>query len=534
MRKALLVAKIVFMNRFLATFRPYSTSRRGRALAKFGVALQIVSLVFLIIMSIALAMIAHMEGRINIFSYASPNDPLVASILIAILTYSLLYLSNVRAIVYYPSEEFLLYQPLQLYEIYIGLYLGESLTYILIIAFAATLSLGMAPKVAYAIFFGSIFAALVLTPIMRLVIAIASKRGYLEIVKAFLYTYIVMGVAHTAYEVLNQKSFTLSPLLLYPASAGYLLGIAMMKTLGFVAIALYPLACLGLGLVLAHQLGKAIDISDFVSFEEAAFRRPRSLKELKRDLVLDWGSPEEAVKKSLLYPVFTPRRVVMRYGLGMAVALLLGEAIKLALNALNVEIQIPMFSIIIVLAMILHSLTYSIVYEFLLYDAKFLWVLRLYLTDMGIYARIMLIKSFVKIMLSAEIVLLFLAGLMNSYIYALAPIILPLPLTLYALAITLFTLPYMRRVRIETVADVIRSESMVLVRDPATQLLSIADIVIAYTILSTLVFVAPAIASAPQPHTFIALAAVYASTYATYKLSVKLLQRKFTEVDVPI
>jgi hypothetical protein len=153
---------------------------------------------------------------------------------------------------------------------------------------------------------------------------------------------------------------------------------------------------------------------------------------------------------------------------------------------------------------------------------------------MGIYARIMLIKSFVKVMLSAEIVLLFLAGLMNSYIYALAPIILPLPLTLYALTITLFTLPYMRRVRIETVADVIRSESMALIRDPATQLLSIANIVIAYTILSTLVFVAPAIASAPQPHTFIKLAAVYASTYVAYKLSVKLLQRKFTEVDVPV
>ena len=537
MRKALLVAKIVFMHRLLATFRPYSTSRRGRALAKFGVVLQIVSLVFLIIMSITLAMIAHMEGRINIFSYASPNDPLVASILIAILIYSLLYLSNVRAIVYYPSDEFLLYQPLQLYEIYIGLYLGESLAYILIIAFMATFFLGVAPKVAYAIFFGSIFAALVLTPIMRLVIAIASKRGYLEIVKAFLYTYIVMGVAHTAYEVLNQKSFTLSPLLLYPASAGYLLGIAMMKTLGFVAIALYPLACLGLGLVLAHQLGKAIDISDFVSFEEVAFRRSRSLKELKRDLVLDWGSPENAVKKSLLYSMLTPRRVVAMYGLGMVVALLLGEAIRLALNALNVEIQIPMFSImfsiIAVLAMILSSLTYSIVYEFLLYDAKFLWVLRLYLTDMGIYARIMLIKSFVKVMLSAEIVLLFLTGLMNSYIYALAPIILPLPLTLYALAITLFTLPYMRRVRIGTVADVIRSESMALVRDPATQLLSVANMVIAYTILLTLVFVAPAIASTPQTHTFIALATVYASTYATYKLGTKLLQKKFAEIDVP-
>ena len=91
----------------------------------------------------------------------------------------------------------------------------------------------------------------------------------------------------------------------------------------------------------------------------------------------------------------------------------------------------------------------------------------------------------------------------------------------------------MRRVRIGTVADVIRSESIVLVRDPATQLLSMANMVIAYTILSTLVFVAPAIASTPQPRTFIALATVYASTYATYKLGTKLLQKKFAEIDVP-
>ena len=136
-------------------------------------------------------------------------------------------------------------------------------------------------------------------------------------------------------------------------------------------------------------------------------------------------------------------------------------------------------------------------------------------------------------MLLAEILLLLLTGLTNDYIYALAPPILPLPLTLYALAITLFTLPYMKRVRIGTVADVIRSESIVLVRDLVAQLLSMANMVIAYTILSTLVFATPAIASTPQPHIFIALATIYASTYATYKLGVKLLQKKFTEVDVP-
>lgn len=308
----------------------------------------------------------------------------------------------------------------------------------------------------------------------------------------------------------------------------------MLRALGFVAIAIYPLTCLGLGLVLAHPLGKAIDVSDFVSFEEVAFRRQRSLKELRRDLVLDWGSPEEAVKKSLLYPVLTPRRVVTRYGLGMLVALPLGEAIRLALNALNINIQTLIFFVVIALAMILASLTYSIVYEFLLYDTRFLWILRLCLPDMGIYARIMLIKSFIKVTLLAEIVLLLLAGLMNSHIYALAPIILPLPLALYALAITLFTLSYMRKVRIQTVADIMRSESMVLVRDPVVQLLHIADMVMAYTILSILVFVVPVIASAPQPHMFIALAVIYASTYAAYKLSVKLLQKKFTEVDVPI
>jgi hypothetical protein len=184
--------------------------------------------------------------------------------------------------------------------------------------------------------------------------------------------------------------------------------------------------------------------------------------------------------------------------------------------------------------MSLASLTYSIVYEFLLYDIKFLWILRLYLADMGIYARMLLIKSFIKVMLSAEILLLFLAELMNSYVYASAPLILPLPLVLYAFTLTLSTLPYMRRVRIQTIADIVRSESTALVRDPVTLLLGMVNIVMAYVILSTLVFVAPVMVSASQPYMFIVLATVYVSTYVVYKLSVKLLQKKFTEVDVPI
>ncbi|MCC6056513.1 MAG: hypothetical protein LM583_07550 [Desulfurococcaceae archaeon] len=534
MKRVFLVTKIVFMNRLLTSFRSYSTSRRGRVLAKFGVALQVASLVLLIIIFIASAIVTHMEGRINIFSYASPDDPLVASSLITVFILSLLYFSGAKAIVYYPSDEFLLYQPLQLYEIYIGLYLGESLAYLLITALVLAFFLRIAPKIAYTLFFSVIFVILVLAPVIRLVIVVAFKRGYLEIVRSLLYIYIVMGVVYTVYEVLNQKSFTLSPLLLYPASAGYLLGIEMMKTLSFVAIAIYPLTCLGLGLVLAYPLGKAIDVSDFVSFEEVAFRRQLSLKELKRDLVLDWGSPEEAVKKSLLYPVFTPRRVVTRYGLGMLVALALGKAIRFAVKALNINIQVPVFIVIPVLATFLASLTYSIVYEFLLYDIKFLWILRLYLADMGIYARMLLIKSFIKVMLSAEILLLFLAELMNSYVYASAPLILPLPLVLYAFTLTLFTLPYMRRVRIQTIADVVRSESTAFARDPVTLLLGMVNIVMAYVILSTLVFVAPVMVSASQPYMFIVLAAVYVSTYVVYKLSVKLLQKKFTEVDVPI
>jgi hypothetical protein len=163
-----------------------------------------------------------------------------------------------------------------------------------------------------------LFVIAILNPLIKLATIGLNKRGYLRLALLIILLYTAFGLIHTAHVSLSNGVFSISPLLTYPSKAFYLLGLELFNKAGLASIALYIALCLALGLAIAFPLAKSVDINDFVSTEAVLYRaalREGLRRALRRELILDWGSPRKAVEKVLFEPGYNFRKMLVVYGL---------------------------------------------------------------------------------------------------------------------------------------------------------------------------------------------------------------------------
>lgn len=316
MRRIFVVAAIVFMNNLLSNFRKYKYS-------KWSVAVTLQLLIFTLLVASILARVVTKLSSGEISLDPQPRDTVVTlffDIILAILNIGIPlhhFISNSK-IVYSPSEEFLLYQPLAFHELYIGVCLGNSITEIILSILFVLILIWTWPSISLFVFFNSLFVIAILNPLIKLATIGLNKRGYLRLALLIILLYTAFGLIHTAHVSLSNGVFSISPLLTYPSKAFYLLGLELFNKAGLASIALYIALCLALGLAIAFPLAKSVDINDFVSTEAVLYRaalREGLRRALRRELILDWGSPRKAVEKVLFEPGYNFRKMLVVYGL---------------------------------------------------------------------------------------------------------------------------------------------------------------------------------------------------------------------------
>ena len=433
LKKALEVARVVFVNHLKSLWRAYDLKKPRRSPSLL---LLVVQYAIALLLAINFVLVAH--GRLSSLreywlGIRPPKNELInlaGDVLSALFTSYLLthYFKQRKLVVITPDHEFLLYQPLQPKELYAGLVIGLY-TYFTVtfLPWLFIVILFTAPWLGFTIFYFFVYIMFA-DPILFIVSSIVRKLGHSNTALSLAVAYIAIGVAHSAIATALDSWPRVSPLLTYLVKGPYLLAIALCESIGYIAILVCLVFTISAAVLVIYIGGGRLDVSDFTTLGEAYEVRLRQAlaKSLKRDVLVDWSSTSDAVRKVVLeFTVYNPRAVLRRYMPLFISLVIAGYALRCVLAIYEPSLlRTRIFDYVAILAYsMIPGVLGTFVGELLSNELKYLWVTRVYLLDLNHFVKPLLAKYVIVYFVILSSITGFLASYRLNPLIALAPLV---------------------------------------------------------------------------------------------------------------
>ncbi|MEM0014346.1 MAG: hypothetical protein QXS42_03520 [Zestosphaera sp.] len=477
MRGVLGVTRIVFVNQFKSLWRQF---RPGRLYKKPGF---VVAMIFYVLMFLNILYLAYRD-YVNSTGPAwfDPRPPdnwllsLAGDILSALfLVYSFVqYFIRKNVMSIPPDLEFLLYQPLHAWEIYVGMLIGSTAFIVISLTALWAVFSFLIPWFAFLVIYGFTYVLLVIDPLFFTVSRILRRSGHAGKVIVVAQTYLLVGFTHTLFISYSNGRPTVSPFLSYPVKGPYILTLSLYESFSYLSFLIYLASALLVTLLTASTLGRRLDVSDFMSFRDAYEARLSSelRKLLRRDALTSWSSPTDALRRVVLeFTVYNPRLLVRRYVpifIGLLAGGFLARSVLMNQGVDPITGQPYLTMFLFMVALLIHS---NFLRELLVNDLKCLWIVRVYMPDLRYFSRLLMLKYTVAYLAGMTAVAGFVASL------SLNPTVLATPLVMLpVLTLSVFTTLFMaallvRRARHHEPVTEIYQRGGLPIADPISQVL---------------------------------------------------------------
>ncbi|MEM2589666.1 MAG: hypothetical protein QXE63_00275 [Zestosphaera sp.] len=539
MRGAVKIAKIVFLNQLASLWRQY---RPGKLYKKPGIIGA--AIIYGVVLLNMLFVVYRYAGSVT-----NPLDPSlpewwlpgavldVVSALILVLTFTQYYVRE-SLVVVPPDFEFVLYQPLHVREIYAGIGLGIAAFVLVSLVPMAVLISFIIPWFFFMLIYLFTYVMLVLDPIFFISSRVLRRLGRLSIVSVVVQAYIVFGVLHSLFNSFLFGGLFVSPFLSYPITWLYFIVLSLYELVGYASFLAYFLIVFCFFLLVVFFAGGWLDVSDFTSFRDVyEVRLLRDLKKvLRRDVLVSWSSPSDALRRVVLeFTVYSPRLMFRKY-----LPLFLGSlaAAFLVRGFLPQEYLVELveqYLIPIVVALGVGAYV-GFIRELLANDLKYLWVYRVYLIDLSFFSRVLMLKYVIASLVVVSVVSVLAASLSADFAVFLGVLVVA-PACVFSVFIVLLTaVLLLRRAKSQEPASEVYLRGGLPVLDPVSQLLFLPLVISGIITYSSLALYLFLVFHGLIPYIYVAAASATSPvvSYVAYSLFSSLLARVLAEVDVRV
>lgn len=366
-----------------------------------------------------------------------------------------------------PGYEFLLHQPIDFYELIIGIALGfilQSLAVFMLMAFIPLIIFFFDVALGLAMSFPRFIASFILLLMYVTVcympftlvldvtrtLLLRGKGGYsLLPIQVLTFVYIFVGISHSVILSIDSAFPMISPILALPIKSFYIISFEISRFIGFVCYILGLLMIFGVYYALLRYVSSFLSMEDFISIKDVyEIRLAKQLeRELKRRPLVSWASPEEVLRQVLvdLSPL-NPRNNLKRYTIAFSVIICIAFILRTVfMKMLPIMIEYLgafLGSIIGVSIMFVYM---PLVNELLFNDLKFLWILKVYSCDDLPFIKILNIKYLSYLGIVMTIISLFISIVLQNFYLMFLPL---LNLPYICLSVNLFIIfgvKYLRR-----------------------------------------------------------------------------------------
>jgi len=533
MYRALLVARIVFLNMLKSTWRQY---RPGKLRKKPGFILAIVYYGVLIAILVYIAWSKWSTGEQSLLDpRLSGNtvlefigDLLSALVIVFVITR---YFIREGFTMILPDVEFLLYQPLHLWEVYTGMILGTVMYILLSTTLLSALLVVYGLWLVYIFIYISIYLMLIVEPLFFISSRIIRRSGYFDIAQVIFLGYITIGIFHSLFTSLYTGTPRISIILSYPVKGPYILLIKLYELIGHICFLVYFVIIFSTCLLVVSILSKRLDISDFVSFRDIyEIKLSRELgSSLKREVFTTWSTPNDAMRRVILeFTIYNPRTLLKKYIPIFITATIAGFIVRVVLTRLGVFVLEGPGGVLLISAVPMGVLYASISFirELLSNDLKCLWVIRIYSVNIEYFIKLLVAKYSLVLSIILAIITGFIATLSNDFAWLLALLSSSPIIILVVFIAILITSLFLKRARsLEPASEVFKP-----IVDPISQLLFIPiafAAMIAYTIVLLVKIILTNYIYLP-----IILPPTLLLSYVIFTVTSRFLSRVFLEIDV--
>lgn len=427
------------------------------------------AIIMINIMSIVMVLALSYAYGIELFINPWKPNIFVDTILAFLFIFLLIgvVFSSAKGVGLLPGYEFLLYQPVDFGELVIGIMIGvvlQTITVFMLIAFIPLTIFLLSISLGYVLpILKSVVSFILL--IIHLTVSYMPLAFVLDIAKTlllrrkeeysflpmyvFVFIYILIGISHSVILSIDSGSPIISPILILPVKAFYIIAFEISKFIGFAGYIFGLLALFCLYYALLRYVGQFLGVEDFMSVKDVyELRLAKQLeKEFKRKPLISWSSPEEVLKQVLIdLSPLNPRNNIKSYAIAFSIAICIAfilRTISTRIPYTTVEyLNTFWWSITSGIMMLMHM---PLVNELLFNDLRSLWILKVYSCNDLPFVKILNIKYLSYLGIAMTILSLFNAIVFQSFYLVFLPL---LNLPFICLSINLliiFGLRYLRK-----------------------------------------------------------------------------------------